>query len=287
MTQNLVTPLRYPGGKTKLYLFVKELIKVNACRTYIEPYAGGAGVALKLLVNNDVQKIMINDFDRAIYSFWYSVLYYTDELIKKIEETPITIDEWYRQKAVYENKLDSCSFLELGFATLFLNRTNRSGILKAGVIGGKLQSGNYKLDCRFNKSEIIKKIKIISGLRSRIKLYNLDAEVFIKRNISKTKNSFTFFDPPYYHKGPGLYTNFYDHEDHFSLSETIKHSMKDKKWMLTYDVSAEIFQMYRMYSNKKYYLNYSISKQVKGIEYLFYSDSLKQIDEEDFLEIII
>ena len=286
MSQNIVTPLRYPGGKTKLYFFVTELINVNKCRTYIEPYAGGAGVALKLLLNNDVQKIMLNDCDKAIYSFWYSVLNYTDELIKKIVETPITIDEWYNQKNIYEKGLGSYTILELGFATLFLNRTNRSGILKAGVIGGKSQSGNYKLDCRFNKKEIIKKIIIISSLKSRIQLYNLDAEVFIKRNISKTKNSLTFFDPPYYQKGPGLYTNFYTHENHLSLSETIKASMKDKKWILTYDISTEIFKMYKEYSNKMYYLNYSIARKEKGIEYIFYSDLLEQVNEEDFLQII-
>jgi N6 adenine-specific DNA methyltransferase len=281
-----ISPLRYPGGKTKLYSFVKELIKVNQCKTYIEPYAGGAGVALKLLFNNDVQKIMINDFDKAIYSFWYSVLNYTDELVKKIEETPITMDEWYIQKNIYENKSDSKSILELGFATLFLNRTNRSGILKAGVIGGKSQQGKYKLDCRFNKVELIRKIKKIASFKARIKLYNLDAEVFIRRNISKTKDSFTFFDPPYYKKGPGLYTNFYSHENHLSLSETIKNSMKDKKWILTYDFSEEIFRMYQDYPNKLYYLNYSVARPGKGIEYIFYSNCLKKINDDNYLNLV-
>ena len=284
---NNISPLRYPGGKTKLYFFVKELIRENNCKTYIEPYAGGAGVALKLLLHNDVQKIMINDFDKAIYSFWYSVLNYTDELVKKIEETPITMEEWYIQKNIYENKANSNSILELGFATLFLNRTNRSGILKAGVIGGKSQDGNYKLDCRFNKIELIRKIKKIASLKSRIKLYNLDAEVFIRRNISKTKDSFTFFDPPYYKKGPGLYTNFYNHEDHLSLSETIKNSMKDKNWILTYDLSDEIFRMYKDYSYKMYYLNYSVARPGKGIEYIFYSNYLKKINDENYLNLVI
>ena len=286
MAQNIVTPLRYPGGKTKLYFFVKKLIKVNNCQTYIEPYAGGAGVALKLLFNNDVQKIMINDFDKAIYSFWYSVLNYTDELVKKIEETPITMDEWYIQKNIYENKSNSKSILELGFATLFLKRTNRSGILKAGVIGGKSQQGKYKLDCRFNKVELIRKIKKIASFKARIKLYNLDAEDFIRRNISKTKDSFTFFDPPYYKKGPGLYTNFYSHENHLSLSETIKNSMKDKKWILTYDFSEEIFRMYQDYPNKLYYLNYSVARPGKGIEYIFYSNCLKKINDENYLNLV-
>ena len=284
---NNISPLRYPGGKTKLYFFVKELIRENNCKTYIEPYAGGAGVALKLLLHSDVQKIMINDFDKAIYSFWYSVLNYTDELVKKIEETPITMEEWYIQKNIYENKANSNSILELGFATLFLNRTNRSGILKAGVIGGKSQDGNYKLDCRFNKIELIRKIKKIASLKSRIKLYNLDAEVFIRRNISKTKDSFTFFDPPYYKKGPGLYTNFYNHEDHLSLSETIKNSMKDKNWILTYDLSDEIFRMYKDYSYKMYYLNYSVARPGKGIEYIFYSNYLKKINDENYLNLVI
>ena len=209
-----ISPLRYPGGKTQVYEFVRELIELNGSTTYIEPYMGGMGIALKLILDNKVDKIMVNDYDKSIYAFWYSVLNYTDNLIHLIETTPISIEEWKNQRRIQDNKNSSKDLLALGFSTLFLNRTNRSGIIKAGVIGGLQQNGNYKLDCRFNKERIIQNIKLIASMREKIKLYNMDAEKFIRLNISKTKNSFTFFDPPYYAKGPGLYTNFYNHEDH-------------------------------------------------------------------------
>lgn len=269
-----ISPLRYPGGKTQVYEFVRELIELNGSTTYIEPYMGGMGIALKLILDNKVDKIMVNDYDKSIYAFWYSVLNYTDNLIHLIETTPISIEEWKNQRRIQDNKNSSKDLLTLGFSTLFLNRTNRSGIIKAGVIGGLQQNGNYKLDCRFNKERIIQNIKLIASMREKIKLYNMDAEKFIRLNISKTKNSFTFFDPPYYAKGPGLYTNFYNHEDHVSLSRTIKKHLKSKNWILTYDVVPEIFQMYNEFRNEKYYLNYSVTKPSKGIEYIFYSDML-------------
>lgn len=269
-----ISPLRYPGGKSQIYDYVRELVVANNATTYIEPYMGGMGIALKLLLNNDVEKIMVNDFDKAIYAFWYSVLNYTEQLIKKIETTPITIEEWKIQRNIQNNKDNCDDLLSLGFSTLFLNRTNRSGIIKAGVIGGLKQDGDYKLDCRFNREKIIKKITLIASLKKRIKLYNMDAEKFIRLNISRTKNSFTFFDPPYYKKGPGLYTNFYNHENHLSLAKSIKKYMSNKKWILTYDVSDEIFKMYSNLRNEKYYLNYSVTKPSKGIEYIFYSKQL-------------
>ena len=172
----------------------------------------------------------------------------------------------------------------MGYSTLFLNRTNRSGIIKAGVIGGLKQDGDYKLDCWFNKKKLVEKIRQIASMKKRIKIYNMDAEKFIKLNISKTKNSFTFFDPPYYLKGPRLYTNFYNHENHLSLSKTISRYMLDKNWILTYDVSEEIFEMYSDFPNEKYYLNYSVTKPSKGIEYIFYSKNLVVPNKTKFLK---
>lgn len=279
-----ISPLRYPGGKSQVYDYVRELVIANDATTYIEPYMGGMGIALKLLLNNNVHKIMVNDYDKAIYAFWYSVLNYTEQLIEKINTTPITIDEWKLQREVQKNKNNCDDLLTLGFSTLFLNRTNRSGIIKAGVIGGLKQNGDYKLDCRFNKEKIIEKILLIASMKKRIKLYNMDAEKFIRLNISRTKNSFTFFDPPYYSKGPGLYTNFYTHENHLSLAKTIKKYMSNKRWILTYDVSEEIFKMYNDFRNEKYYLNYSVTKPSKGIEYIFYSEQLNILLETQYLK---
>lgn len=280
-----LSPLRYPGSKNKTYKYIKHLVEVNSCTTYIEPFVGGGSVAIKLLLNNDVKKIIINDYDKALYAFWYAVLYETNNLIELIKKTEITIEEWYRQKEIQKNKEKSENLLELGFSTLFLNRTNRSGILKAGVIGGLKQEGTYKLDCRFNKEVIIKKIEDIAKFKSSISLYNKDAEAFIKQNITKTKNSLTFLDPPYYKRGPELYVNFYDYQNHINLANTIKKTLLNKKWILTYDISYEINELYKEFNKIEYYLNYSVGKKTTGIEYMFFSNEINIGEVEDYLKI--
>ena len=207
------SPLRYPGGKFKTYKYVEQLIEINDSNIYIEPFAGGSAVSLQLLINDKVKKVYLNDYDRSIYAFWYCVLYKNQEFIDLIRETPINMDNWFKQKEIQKNKHQE-SLLSLGFSTFFLNRTNRSGIIKAGVIGGITQSGNYKLDCRYSKEKLIEKVKIIGDNRDKFKIFNVDATEFISDVIVDTKGAFTFFDPPYYQKGPGLYTNFFKHEDH-------------------------------------------------------------------------
>jgi DNA adenine methylase len=284
MVKITYSPLRYPGGKSSTYNYIKQLVISNNISTYIEPFAGGAGVAIKLLLLNDVKRIIINDFDKSIYAFWYCVLYETDNLILKITETDVSIDEWYKQKSIQKNKFD-VSLFDLGFSTLFLNRTNRSGIIKGGVIGGKEQSGNNKLDCRFNKDEIIKKIKLIAERKDNIKLYNLDAYIFIDQVIKKTRNSFTFFDPPYFDKGPSLYTNFYTEKNHRELSKKIQHDLRNRKWIITYDHSPFIKELYSSLDYIEYYLNYSAQKKTKGIEYMFFSSKINKMNPQDFLKL--
>lgn len=281
---NNYSPLRYPGGKNSTYDYVKMLIKQNNSEVYIEPFAGGCAVGLKLLLNNDIKRLYINDFDKSIYSFWYAVLFYPEELCDLIKNAEFSISEWKRQREIQKNK-ESEEILKLGFSTLYLNRTNRSGILKAGVIGGVKQKGNYKMDCRFNKDTLIKKINLISQKKSRISLYNKDAIDFIKQNITKTKNSFTFLDPPYYKKGKDLYINFYEHVDHEDLSLVIDRYISNKDWILTYDVVPEIFNIYNKYEHYTYYLNYSISTSRKGMEFIFFSDRVSSYSIGDYLNI--
>lgn len=169
---------------------------------------GGAAVALELLFDGVVKKIIINDYDYTIYCFWDSVLHKTDEFIEMVLQVEVSMEEWYKQKAIRE-KLDNYDSLEIGFSTFFLNRTNRSGIIdKAGPIGGFTQTGDYPIDCRFNKERLVAQIKKIGEKRDSIEVYNLEALDFIDDVILKTRKSFIFFDPPYYGKGSGLYTNF-------------------------------------------------------------------------------
>ncbi len=276
------TPLRYPGGKGKLACFMQEVIEVNGIGHghYVEPFAGGAGVALSLLFLEYVKEIHINDIDRSIYSFWYSVLNYNQELCELISSTEITIDEWEKQKEkqrVAENKS-----LELGFSTFFLNRANHSGIIKGGPIGGKKQEGKWKVDARFNKDDLIRRIKKIGRYKSRIHLYNLEARTLltnIKENIPS--QSLIYLDPPYYFKASWLYENHFRHEDHINLSRFISQELSSLNWIVSYDNVPEILAMYKPYRKKIYSLNYSISKASKGSEAMFFSPELQVPEVEN------
>lgn len=281
------SPLRYPGGKYKLYKYIDALVKTNGCTTYIEPFCGGAAIALELLFNNVVKKIIINDFDYTIYCFWDSVLNNTENFISLILNTEVSIQEWARQKEI-RNNLKEYNKLEIGFSTFFLNRTNRSGIIdKAGPIGGKKQTGNYSIDCRFNKEKLIKQILKIASYRDKIKLYNLEALDFIDQVILNTRNSFTFFDPPYYSKGPELYTNFYNHHDHVKLANEIVDKMKRRKWIVTYDNAIEITKMYYNIEQIEFELQYSLQEKKSASEVMFFSKNTNRPDEEsDFIHIL-
>ncbi|WP_339305470.1 DNA adenine methylase [Paenibacillus sp. FSL R5-0519] len=281
----ILSPLRYPGGKDKTYNYIKHLVNINNVSTYIEPFAGGAAVALRLLINKDVKKIIINDYDRGIYALWNTIVIQPEKLIQLIQDTPIDMSQWYIQREIQKQK-DSIDELTLAFSTLFLNRTNRSGIIKAGVIGGKKQDRTDKLDCRFNKETIIKRIRLIASYSDQIKVCNYDAKEFIEEEIKKTRYSLTFFDPPYYHKGPDLYTNFYSHEDHVELAKIIQTKMRNRYWILTYDIASQIEALYHKQIHTKYYLNYSIATPTKGQEFMFFSNKTETGQYQEFLQIV-
>lgn len=265
------SPLRYPGGKYKLAEFIGLIIEsldMKNC-TYIEPFAGGSGVALSLLLNEKVENIVINDYDKSIYSFWRAVKEQPDSLIALIEDTPVTIEEWYHQKEIY---VSSASYsIEFAFATLFLNRTNRSGILTAGPIGGHSQSGVWKLDVRFNKNVLINKIRNISNYRSGIHVYNKDIISLLKRYTTKFgNNAFYYFDPPYYNKGQKLYKNFFNPNDHKRICNVITKEIT-APWIMTYDDVEEIEKLYNGHSIKRFDLTYSAANKGIASELMIFS----------------
>ncbi len=269
------SPLRYPGGKGKLAEFVKLVFERNELRDayYVEPYAGGASVALSLLFCDYASKIIINDFDKSIYAFWYSVLNKTDELCKLILDTNININVWLQQREIQKYK-DESELLILGFSTFYLNRTNRSGIISAGVIGGYNQNGDYKIDARFNKKDLISRIQNIGKQKNRILLYNLDAiELIGQISSNLPEKTLIYFDPPYYLKGKQLYVNHYKHEDHLLVSKMIN-GISKHKWIVSYDNEKEIKDLYK--ENKKfiYSLNYSAGKIGTGKEVIIYHNDL-------------
>ncbi len=273
MTQKYYSPLRYPGGKGKLFRFVKDLILHNKLEggSYSEPYAGGASIALGLLIEDYVSEIHINDVDEGIYCFWYSILKNTDAFLRKIWDTPLTIKEWQKQVHIQKNKTDF-NKLEIGFSTFYLNRTNRSGVIGAGVIGGLDQSGPYKIDARFNRDGLASRINTIACHKKQIKVYRQDAIKFISKTLPKNKmKGLVFLDPPYYVNGKRLYTSFYEHEDHEKVAKAIKKSSL-KHWIVTYDNADQIDEIYDLTNKTTYNLRYSLSHQsAGGSELLFYS----------------
>ncbi len=270
-----LSPLRYPGGKRRLVNFMKTIIQENNLvgGQYAEPYAGGASIGLALLFDGYVSHIHINDLDRSVYAFWYSAMHKTDELCELIENAHISMNEWYQQRNVQE-KPTQTSLLQLGFSTFFLNRTNRSGIIRGGVIGGKKQNGAWKLNCRFNKVELVERIRKIAQYKNKISLYNEDATVFIKTVLPEIKeNSLVYFDPPYYVKGQkSLYTNFYEPKDHKSIAQLI--SDLKQHWIVSYDDVPEIRSLYKNYKSLSYKLHYTAQSKYQGKEILFFCNSL-------------
>ena len=267
------SPLRYPGGKAKVYNYIRTLIELNGLNgeTYIEPFAGGAGLALKLLLNNDVKKIVINDFDPAIYAFWYCVLNNSQQICNFINDVPLTISEWDKQHDIYTNQNDY-SRIELAQATLYLNRTNVSGIINGGVIGKRDQTGKYKMSARFNKEELIKKIKEISSLSDRIDLFNLDAIDFLQNILPHYYKVFINFDPPYVAKGGQLYKNAFTEADHEMLRNQI--AICRRKWIVTYDVCDLVANLYKNYRGSYIDIYYSANGARKAKEYVFFSNNM-------------
>jgi DNA adenine methylase len=268
------TPLRYPGGKAKLANFIKLIYQQNKLLDghYAETYAGGAGVALSLLFLEYASEIHINDLSKPVYAFWHSVLYETEEFCDLIRGTQITIEEWHRQKAI-QGCAETASLLELGFSTFFLNRTNRSGIITGGVIGGKGQSGVWKMDARFNKSDLIDRIKKIARYRRRINLYNEDASDFLRTILPNLPaRTLCYLDPPYFVKGQGLYEDYYQAKDHAEIARLI--SQITHPWIVSYDNAPEIAELYKSYRSVAYNLSYSAADRYRGAEIMFFSEGL-------------
>lgn len=276
MMNNFYSPLRYPGGKNCIFKFVSQFFYENellGC-SYAEPYAGGSGLALRLLFEGYVDSIYINDLDTFIYSFWKAVLNNTEEVCSWITSLSIDIDTWNKYKQV-QLQPDRYDYLEHAKATFFLNRTNVSGVIKGGVIGGQKQTGKYKIDARFNKLELIRRIEKIASKKNRIHLSNLDGLKFIKKMNKQKDDVFIYLDPPYYQKGSDLYMNFYKDQDHKKLSKTVKKITQ--KWMVSYDNHEFIIRLYFGQQKLKYKLAQSASNRV-GDEIIVFSNGLTFAD---------
>jgi len=269
------TPLRYPGGKQKLSPFIREIIEANGLEgcDYSEPFAGGAGVAIELLLDGTASAIHLNDSCKRIYSIWWSILNETEEFCRRIRNASMTVDEWRRQKEIMRSSSRQ-KYIDLGFSAFFLNRVNRSGIFNGGVIGGLDQSGKWKMDARFPRNELIRRVELIADRKSKIRIKNLDAEAFVADYIPKMPlRSLVYFDPPYFRKADRLYLNHYAPEDHKRLASLIQKKVK-RPWLVSYDNTPEIQKLYSERSSFCYFLQYNAAKYYEGSEFFAFSDKL-------------
>lgn len=263
-------PLRYPGAKKALAGYIDDLLRANNLQNccFIEPYAGSAAVGLDLLQRGSIDSLVLCEKDILIYSFWESVFWQTEALCDRIVETPITIDTWKQLKCYRKvTRLGQESTLDLGYAGLFFNRTNFSGILSANPIGGIDQKSKYRIDCRFNKERIISMIKNISQYRDRTEVHYDDAINFMQTQSTRFLREccFAYFDPPYYDKGPQIYRYFYTDYDHIALSKYVR-QVHHLDWIISYDDSPFICGLYGNTGAqyRPFFLDYSCAQKVRS-----------------------
>lgn len=283
------SPLRYPGGKNCIFPFMAKLFYENNLlgTSYAEPYAGGAGLALHLLIEGYVQKIYINDLDPNVYLFWKAILNRTDDFCNWIESVPVDLDTWRYYKEQYKKGQEEDEF-EIAKCTFYLNRTNISGVLDAGPIGGYSQTAKYKIDARFNKEDLINKIRVIESRKHDIILSNYDGIEFIKSLNRKRSNIFIYLDPPYVEKSHFLYMNCFKEEDHIQLSRFV--SRINKPWMVSYDLNDLILKCYSKWNMIQYQLLQCTSNCKKNEILVFsngldFADSLKELSESKLINV--
>lgn len=267
------TPIRYPGGKTKLYPEIRAILEMNDLlgHPYAELFAGGAGLAIKLLLKGDVSSIVINDYDRAVYCMWDAIVNHAEEMCEFIDSAVLDIETWKKVRDMYQNH-DGVGDFELGKAAFYLNRTNVSGILSGGVIGGLEQTGNYKMDVRFNRKTLKKKIMDIAARRDDIEVTRLDAEDFIDDRMGDSE-LFAYLDPPYVQKGPGLYRSAFDEAKHRSLARKVGDARS--KWVVTYDADDLIDDIYGNYERGDLEISYTANVKTVGKEKIILGPGLK------------
>ena len=269
------SPLRYPGGKGKLSKFMAAIVRANGLSDgrYIEPYAGGAGIAWELLITGVVRRVLINDVSPHVFAFWTSVLSHTDELCRRIRDVPLSVEEWDHQKEIFRRPKDA-STIDLGVSCFYLNRTNRSGILNGGPIGGRNQEGEWRMDARFNRENLVRRITKIADCRGRIEVSCADAVEFLREKSGGLEaKDLIYVDPPYFEKGRLLYYDAYGPDDHAAVAELLSR-LEGPRWAVSYDDVDAIRRLYEFAPRLQYTIGYSARQRSRGREVMFFSKGM-------------
>lgn len=268
------SPLRYPGGKGKYVPILEQLMEKNGIENpiYIEAFAGGSGAAIRLLLNGSVNRVVLNDKDPLLVNFWLVVLTKSEKLIGKIKSTRVCITEWRRQREILRNSqlMIANGSVKLAFAYLYLNRCNRSGLMGSGPIGGEDQTGDYKINARFNKRLLIERIKRIRAVADKIEFHQMDAIDFLREKVSdpnyiKKESALLFLDPPYYFVGRDMYKHYFSDSDHQDLARFLN-AWEGPKWIMSYDNVAQVSQLYQGKQRKLFKTSYSVHSARKEKE---------------------
>jgi DNA adenine methylase len=271
-TSRYLSPLRYPGGKDRLATFITKLIEQQRPRPliYVEPFAGGAGVGLRLLHNELVDEIVLNDLDPGVAAFWRAVFERTDELVALIQERKPTLAEWHRQHERHAQ--GGGDDVELGFATFFLNRTNRSGILSGRPIGGYGQNSRWGIAARYNVNELVGRVERLGRYRSRVTVCEADGVEVISA-WSARPDVFIYADPPYLTAGTRLYMNRMTWADHIRLAAQLR---RTGQWLLTYDEDSRVTEkLYPGFRHASFKIAHRASHHHVGREYAVFAHDLE------------
>ena len=262
------SPLRYPGGKSAMTGLLRQIRRLNGLGdlAVAEPFAGGAGASLTLLYLEETREILINDVDPAIHDFWWTLVNRGRQFADMLSKTRVSMAEWHRQRDTYRS-CGRLSRLRRGFSAFYLNRCNRSGIIMNGCpIGGVMQSGKWKLNARFNKSNLQRRCEKVAEYHDRVHVSGHDGIEFIENHEADC--TLFFIDPPYFAKGKTLYLNALNEEYHAALAARLK-SMATAAWVLTYDDCPEVRRIYRGWAAiRPFSLRYVASERRSGKEVL-------------------
>lgn len=235
-----------------------------------------------------MSELYLNDLDPRVYAFWNAALGESQKFADAIRSIPLNIEEWRNQRQVCTLG-DTGKQFELGFATFYLNRCNRSGIVHgAAPIGGYAQAGPWKIDARFYRESLAERILAIGRRREQIHLTNMDARDFLGARLprgSGRKSVFVYLDPPYYSKGDRLYMNLYSDQDHMNLATYIQ-KQYDVNWIMSYDDTAFVRHLYQACDILQFSLGYSLHKKRIAQELLISPSRVKLADPVESTDVL-
>ena len=255
---------------------------------------------MDLLLKDDIEFVYLNDADLGIASFWEAIRTEPERLIDEIMTVEVSVNHWLevrnRRKELIErfnarDEDDPKYNFELGFLTFYLNRTNISGIIDGGCVGGMQQSGKYRIDCRFSRDGLASKVSRIAKKASSFAVSCMDGvdflsekfRVLLKENGYSLSDSLVYIDPPYVKQGKNLYFNSMGETEHRRLAGTLK-NWTCENWFLTYDNSPLVKELYRGWDMRLLSVKYSANSRERASELAIFPPTLRALTCESLLE---